>query len=31
VSKPCGAEFSVQIGFPADLSILAMSLTTPPH
>jgi len=31
VSNPCGAAFAVQIGFPADLSMLAITLTAPPH
>jgi hypothetical protein len=31
VSTPCGAAFAVQIVFPADLSMLAITLTAPPH
>jgi hypothetical protein len=28
VSNPCGAAFAVQIGFPNDLSMLAITLTS---
>jgi hypothetical protein len=31
VSTPCGAAFAVQIVFPVDLSMLAITLTAPPH
>jgi hypothetical protein len=31
VSKPYGAAFAVQIVFPEDLSMLAITLTAPPH
>jgi hypothetical protein len=31
VSNPNGAAFAVQIGFPADLSMLVITLTAPPH
>ena len=31
VFNPCRALFAVQIGFPANLSMLAITLTAPPH
>jgi hypothetical protein len=31
VSNPCGAAFAVQIVFPDDLSMLAITLTAPLH
>jgi hypothetical protein len=31
VPNPCGAAFAVQIVFPDDLSMLAITLTAPPH